>query len=466
MAGDFNKPVVTDAYTSVLQSIKDLIADLAKGLDGTSTANIPTNAIRWSSANSRFEKYDGSTWAALASTFAMDVASVAGKVPGLAANNLLYLDENAKVPLANMYRGAGSGLDADSVDGIDSSRFVYGDNTTATKLITSADAITGSGFYNGLSVTGFPDSSWWHMIQGRHTNEGIDYRFQLAFNFNTDDVKFRRFAGAAGVAGTAWRTIVHSGNAPGALNAQAAGTFGGMNITGANNGWAGFQFNSSSRYFMSSSGQTGEYDTSAGAWQWRWDNGTLAAGTIPWARLSGVPAMSFLALTGGSVSGAITSTVAGENNVFVSSGDIGGMYVNWNVNRRPALQVDAASNGAAYMIWRATKWGERHLAAMDAYAGGSSSSTVRVDLHVGSTSTFQFHGTGQIYTANYGWLHDYFFNNVANCGGQGTGSPAVNCYGAGTITAGYRHELIDNGGQIQIRTVNYLANCNCNCGGG
>lgn len=424
MAGDFNKPVVTDAYASVLQSIKDLISDLAKGLDGTSTANIPTNAIRWSSANNRFEKYNGSSWGALASTFAMNVASVAGKIPGLAAGNLLYLDGNAKVPLANMYRGAGSGLDADSVDGIDSSRFVYGDNTTATKLITSANAITGSGFYNGVSVTGFPDSSWWHMIQGRHTDEGSDYRFQLAFNFDTDDVKFRRFAGAKGVAGNAWRTIVHSGNAPGAFNAQAAGTYGGMNITGANGGWAGFQFNSTSRYFMSSSGQTGEYDTSAGAWQWRWDNGTLVVGTVPWARLSGIPAMSFLELTGGTLSGGLTV---------------------------PSLTISSNSN---HIIMSDTDWGNKYIHANSGLIGFLNSS--------GNWELYT-NNSGQVWTSNYGWLHDYFFNNVANCGGQGTGSPAINCYGSGAGITGYRHELIDNDGQIQIRTVNYLGNCNCNC---
>lgn len=451
MAGDFNKPVVTDAYASVLQSIKDLISDLAKGLDGTSTANIPTNAIRWSSANNRFEKYNGSTWAALASTFAMNVASVAGKVPGRAANNLLYLDENAKVPLANMYTGSGSGLNADQLDGVDISNIFRNQGVVTAANDTTA---TGFGVYN-RTHTGSSDTILSFNVGGSTGPVQLSFHYAGEVNYRnqTDSTTWQ-----------AWRRFLTSANAPGAFNAQAAGTYGGMNITGANGSWAGFQFNSTSRYFMSSGGQTGEYDTGANAWQWRWDNGTLSYGTVPWARLSGVPAMSFLALTGGSVSGAIKSTVAGENNVFVSSGDIGGDYVNWNANRRPALQVDAARNTSAYMIWRATKLGERHLAAMDAYAGGSNSSTVRVDLHVGSTNTFQFHGTGQIYTANYGWLHDYFFNNVANCGGQGTGSPAVNCYGpAGGALTGYRHELIDNGGQLQIRTVNYLSNCNCNC---
>ena len=447
MAGDFNKPVVTDAYASVLQSIKDLISDLAKGLDGTSTANIPTNAIRWSSADSRFEKYNGSTWAALASTFAMNVASVAGRVPGYAAGNLLYLDASAKVPLANMYKGAGSGLDADSVDGIDSSRLIYGDNTTGTKLITSADAITTSGFYNGIGVTGFPDSDWWHMIQGRHTTEGNDHRFQLAFHFTTDTIKFRRFAGANGVSGTPWQTLLHSANAPGALNAQAAGKYGGMNITGANEGWAGFQFNSTSRYFLSSNGQTGEFDTGSGAWQWRWDNGTLSYGTVPWARLSGVPAMSFYPISGGNLSGFIA--VANEG---ASQDPYGAISVTKPATADTPSYFSMTRAGASAV--------QMGLDPINRFVIGSGYPGPAGRI---ANSWLAVNNSGQVWTSNYGWLHDYFFNNVANCGGQGTGSPAVNCYGSGQIISGYRHELIDNGGQIQIRTVNYLANCNCNC---
>lgn len=67
--------------------------------------------------------------------------------------------------------------------------------------------------------------------------------------------------------------------------------------------------------------------------------------------------------------------------------------------------------------------------------------------------------SGQMWTANYGWLHDHFFRVVANCAGS---RYAINCYGAGNITQ-QDFELIDEGGQIRIRTVNYMSNCNCNC---
>ncbi|MCS6767049.1 MAG: hypothetical protein MO847_11975 [Candidatus Protistobacter heckmanni] len=82
---------------------------------------------------------------------------------------------------------------------------------------------------------------------------------------------------------------------------------------------------------------------------------------------------------------------------------------------------------------------------------------------------------GQVWTANYGWLHDYFFSTVSNCapvrysGGNCNGNAGncipetpINCYGAGNISQ-TRVELIDNGSNVQLRSVQYSYNCNCNC---
>ncbi len=84
--------------------------------------------------------------------------------------------------------------------------------------------------------------------------------------------------------------------------------------------------------------------------------------------------------------------------------------------------------------------------------------------------------SGQVWAANYGWLHDYFVNSVSNCVREGFGagntgncspgeSNVINCYGGGNMM-GYQRELVDNGGQVAIRTVRHYYNCNCdrNCG--
>ncbi|CAJ0819153.1 hypothetical protein LMG19087_03670 [Ralstonia wenshanensis] len=90
----------------------------------------------------------------------------------------------------------------------------------------------------------------------------------------------------------------------------------------------------------------------------------------------------------------------GRSALVVSSNGtdtIGGAFSDWNGNRTPALQVDAPSNIGAYMGIRWTQWGQRHLAAIDCYAGGSNATTPYISMHVGGkTNAFTFNGLGDI----------------------------------------------------------------------
>jgi hypothetical protein len=82
MAGDFNKPIVTDTYAMVLQAVRDVMADMAKGLDpalALGTANIPANTIRWNSASKRDEKFNGSVWAEKCASYAINIDGSAAK---------------------------------------------------------------------------------------------------------------------------------------------------------------------------------------------------------------------------------------------------------------------------------------------------------------------------------------------------------------------------------------------------
>jgi len=83
MSADFNKPVTTDLYAATLSEIRDLIAELAKALDATTALNIPTGAVGFSSANSRWEKFNGTTWAALAAVYAIAISGNAGTASAL-----------------------------------------------------------------------------------------------------------------------------------------------------------------------------------------------------------------------------------------------------------------------------------------------------------------------------------------------------------------------------------------------
>ncbi len=64
MAANFSKPATTDNYsTAYTPYIVDNFQALCLGLVGAAGAtNIPTNSIGFSSANKRWEKYNGSAW--------------------------------------------------------------------------------------------------------------------------------------------------------------------------------------------------------------------------------------------------------------------------------------------------------------------------------------------------------------------------------------------------------------------
>jgi hypothetical protein len=73
---------------------------------------------------------------------------------------------------------------------------------------------------------------------------------------------------------------------------------------------------------------------------------------------------------------------------------LGGSFVDWNGNRTPALQIAAQSSQSAYMVWRATMWGNVHIAAMDAYYNGGNQ---MIAFHAGATNTHQMTRDGNFF---------------------------------------------------------------------
>lgn len=78
--------------------------------------------------------------------------------------------------------------------------------------------------------------------------------------------------------------------------------------------------------------------------------------------------------------------------------------------------------------------------------------------------------SGQVWAANYGWLHDYFFSAVTNCApttsttGQNIPNCVDNCTNYGDSSSQvFSTQLVDNGSSIRLRTVRHYVNCNCNC---
>lgn len=78
---DFNKPVISDAYATVLSTIRSLFAIVAKQ-DYTGASNIPTGAKRLNETTKKLEKYNGSGWEeALAGHFVGAIILDAGATP-------------------------------------------------------------------------------------------------------------------------------------------------------------------------------------------------------------------------------------------------------------------------------------------------------------------------------------------------------------------------------------------------
>ena len=91
-----------------------------------------------------------------------------------------------------------------------------------------------SGFYQYSSATNSPGTSWYNLINVRHSNTGNDHGFQLAMSYYADILWSRSYQGGTGVNNgtfTTWRAHLHSGN----FNSYALPLAGGT-LTGALNG--------------------------------------------------------------------------------------------------------------------------------------------------------------------------------------------------------------------------------------
>lgn len=84
----------------------------------------------------------------------------------------------------------------------------------------------------------------------------------------------------------------------------------------------------------------------------------------------------------------VAGTAATVANQYVSSavhqvGNIGAAFTDWSTTAAAAVQLDTPNSSAAYMIWRATRQGARHVAAMHVYEGN-----MTVTMSVGSLNNF------------------------------------------------------------------------------
>jgi len=144
---DWSNPQIGTQYTSFLDYLKARDEDAAKLFDNTGT-NLPVGTIRWSSSNNRFEKFNGTDWVELTAQYNINASTISGASLNdngttasdiwSAAKIISELDLKANTSLNNVsdstiltkiknVDGAGSGLDADLLDGLNSNTFVRKD---------------------------------------------------------------------------------------------------------------------------------------------------------------------------------------------------------------------------------------------------------------------------------------------------------------------------------------------------
>lgn len=96
---NWSLPTVLDLYTDVITYFRSRDEDCATMFDVGTPTNIPTDAVKWSSANNRFELWSGSAWGALSSKYLIDVDTVDGlhaasflrkDIADTASNNLTF----------------------------------------------------------------------------------------------------------------------------------------------------------------------------------------------------------------------------------------------------------------------------------------------------------------------------------------------------------------------------------------
>ena len=125
-----------------------------------------------------------------------------------------YTESEVNTLLAGKLSTSGKAADAETVDGIDSSRIVYGQNERRTTRVDGDGIVSrsqNSGFYYGYDPDGGPYREWWNWltVAGASWTSNDNYDFKLAHDFHSDSFYVSRMANGAQYG---WRQVIDSGN--------------------------------------------------------------------------------------------------------------------------------------------------------------------------------------------------------------------------------------------------------------
>jgi hypothetical protein len=232
-ADDGTEPIYVRQYTGVFSSV----ARTATLLDASGNTSFPGNVtvdgniinggfdFRLGSSDQSTRGNSGSSRALVKDSSVTLVLNYGGDFTGgvrvdsnlsstgtITGTRLISNIATGTAPLSVTSTTKVDNLNVDLLDGIDSSRIVFGDNANKTSNNNDWNSALPSGFYEqfGPSGTGTPTENWYHMMNSRHSNTGSNYQMQISGNFFDDkDLYYRIIDNNTP---SSWNKIWHSGN--------------------------------------------------------------------------------------------------------------------------------------------------------------------------------------------------------------------------------------------------------------
>lgn len=201
---DHSKPTVTSTYANFVTELDTRIDDVTLGLDPAYTAptNVPTNALRFSSAATKWQRWTGASWVDAAATYAVSITGNAGTVTNGVYTNGTYADPAWLTSLSGA-KVTGS---------------IAGNAATATQLATSR-TINGVGFNGTANISVNLNNNLTFNNSGSGAASGVTFNGGVATTISYHTI------GAPSTTGTnatgTWGISI-SGNAATATNATSA----------------------------------------------------------------------------------------------------------------------------------------------------------------------------------------------------------------------------------------------------
>lgn len=181
------------------------------------TGNIGSQSVSYATSAGSVAWTNVSSRPTALSQFTNDLGNYGGFLTSITAHSHAISDVSGLQTALDGKQASGSYLttsgkaaDSELIDGIDSSRIIYGDGSLgSTNYSDMNNTAQKSGFFFYNQPTGNPFGDWTHWINCMGNSWNPNYGFQLAHAFHSNNFAVRVVANGGF---SSWRTIIDSGN--------------------------------------------------------------------------------------------------------------------------------------------------------------------------------------------------------------------------------------------------------------